>query len=85
MSFSSDSAIAGLQSNPLTVLVFIIPQKINVQFMPHQDTRYSVQVSFTLGCHRVKPVLANYPSLSFSRLFRDCRATHTGKISLFIV
>ena len=65
-------------SSPVRAIVFIIPKKFNSQFMPHQDTGYSVQVSFIPGSHMVKPVLATNPSLSFCRFFRDCRAKYTG-------
>ena len=37
--------------------------------MPGQDTDNSVQVSFIPSFHRIKPVLANYPSLSFNNSF----------------
>ena len=40
---------------------FIIPNKFDVQFMSHQDIDNTVQVSFIPGCHRLMPVLANYP------------------------
>ena len=66
------SSPAGVQSTRRAI-IFIIPNKFNVQFMSHQDTGYSVQVSFIPSSHRVKPALANYPSLSFCRFFRDCR------------
>ena len=64
------SSPIGLQSTRRAI-VFIIPNKFNFQFMPHQDRGYSVQVSFIPGSHRVKPALANYLSLSVCRFFRQ--------------
>ena len=72
--FSSSASVRSTKR----AIVFNIPNEFNVQFMPHQDTGYSVQVSFIPDSHSVKPALANYPSLSFCRFFRDCRAKYTG-------
>ena len=62
----------------LLFFFFIIPNKFDVQFMSHLDTDNSVQVSFIPGCHRLMPVLANYPSLSCCRIFRDCQTKYTS-------
>ena len=43
-----------------------------------EDTDNSVQGSFIPGFPMVKPVFANYPSLSFCRFIRDCRAKYIG-------
>ena len=44
-----------------TSFFFIIPNKFDVQFMSHQDTDNRYRFSFIPGCHRLMPVLANYP------------------------
>ena len=43
----------------------------------------SVQVSFIPGCHRLMPVLADYPSLSCCRIFRDCQTKCTGYLPVY--
>ena len=72
--FSSPTSVRSTRR----AIVFIIPNEFNVQFMAHQDTGCSVQVSFIPGSLRVKPALANYPSFSFCRFFPDYRAKFTG-------
>ena len=44
---------------------------------------YSVQVSFIPGCHRLIPVLADYPSLSCCRFFRDCQTNILAIIPVY--
>ena len=63
-----------------TIAFFIIPSRFNVLFMLYKDKDNSVQVSFISGCHRLTPVFANYPSLSFCRFFNDCHTKYTGFI-----
>ena len=38
----------------------------------------SVQVSFIPGCHRLMPLLKDYPSLSCCIFFRDYQTKYTG-------
>ena len=60
-----------------TRFFFNILNNYNVQFMPYQDKDNSVQVSYILGRHRLTPILANYPILSFCRFFHDCHTKYT--------
>ena len=66
-------------------IIFIIPNKFNVQFIPHQDIRYSVQVSFIPGCHKVNRYSQTIPGSHFVDSFVTVGQNSLAKIPVFIV